>query len=264
MRWIMRAVLSSCVACVGLACAGPPVGTFTDAAFYPLRDHYRVTAVRPGGLLPARWALDNYRVDESGQIREPKRGRQYFTQYRLDRDGDGRVDTRGRTPLYDLRYEHESDGSVIWVRTMPTPMGTAERSLEVIANDYVDHVGGGSYFTVSLAGQVSQRRLGTRVVEQGPVRVGGTAGWMTTFDVLALEQQEASPEYAGDRVTVVFIRSEALWGPGQAPQHGGEWPMLLVLGLAARAELHPQHEETFYDLLRRVDLNPRPGTVPRF
>lgn len=244
------------------ACGGAYGGHFREDAYYPSRDHYRVRrsmgSSAPGGLLSEHWLLDNFRV-EDGEPRDPKSGPDYRTTYSLDRDGDGRADRPVRAELYDLRFVHAHDGSVLWSRTMPVDRIAERRELEVIAHDYVDRVGGGNYFNVTLSGEVEQRRLGTRIVEEGPVRVGGAEGWMVTFDVLALDQQEANPQYTGNRVTMVLVRPEgALWSPQGEPRPDEGWPMLVVLGLAGRAELQPTHTGDFLDFLSRLDMHPGP------
>ena len=236
-------------------------GHFRSDAFYPQRDHYRVRRIDqdsgPGGLLTTAWLLDNYRVNH-GVPGDPKVGEDYRSVIALDRDGDGRTDRRARVELYDLRFVHAVDGSVLWTRTLPTSSVAAARALDVIAHDYVDRVGGGSYFDVSLSGEVTETRLGTRIVEEGPVRVGGVDGWMVTFDVLALEQREANPLYAGNRVTMVFCRPEdALWDPGGTPRPDEGWPMLVLFALASRSELHAAHTPELLELLSRVDMHRR-------
>ncbi|MGE0791076.1 MAG: hypothetical protein AB7S26_35720 [Sandaracinaceae bacterium] len=243
------------------ACRQPASGgVFSDTAYYPARDHYRVRAhpersASPHHLLSAHWQVDNFQVDPSGRITDAKRGPDWRASFRLDEDGDGRPDRAPATAdLYDLRFIHDEDGSVIWSRTIPVDATASNRRLDVVAHDLVDRVGGSTYFRVDLSSVGEERRIGTRLVEEGPVELNGASGWLVTFDVIALDQEEANAEYVGDRVTLVMVRPHLRWMRDGTSAETGGWSMLTMFGLAGRAEIQPQHRGDFEQLLSRVDV----------
>jgi hypothetical protein len=248
-------------------CAGAPrVGAFGDDAFYAVRDHYRVgyaeagaSRPSPSALLGPRWLLDNF-VVRDGEIRDAKSTPEHRRWVELDRDDDGRVDHRLSIERHDLRLTHEGDGSVLWAQTSPVGRRVANRDLEVIALDFVDRVGGGSYFEVDWgAATVRERRVGTAVRAHGPVTVDGVPGHEVTFDIVSLDQREAQAEHQGERVTVVIVRPEARWAPSprafDREARDDEWPMLVFFGHASRAERHDAHREDFERFLSRVDFH---------
>ena len=81
--------------------------------------------------------------------------------------------------------------------------------------------------------------------------LGGADAYWATFDLV---DENGSVER---RARVVIVRpGEHRWHPHVAPTSSTSWPMLLVLGYAAREAVFDEHLEDFEGLVRRVDIRP--------
>ncbi|MFO0685914.1 MAG: hypothetical protein U0234_27895 [Sandaracinus sp.] len=238
------------------------VGAFGDDAFYLVRDHYRIDYVDGRrDVMSDAWTLENFQLTESG-VGDAKWTPEYTRSLHLDENDDGRSERAQVVERYDLRYSHRSDGTLLFAQTTPVPSRAADRDLEVVAHDFVDRVGGASYFEVDWSAQVvTARRNATVLREEGPVTVDGVPGYWVTFDIVSLDQREADASHQGERVTIVLARPMARWTPSvrpYSPDAQDGWPMLVMFGYASRVEHHDTHRAEFEDLLRRIDFHETP------
>jgi hypothetical protein len=233
------------------------VGSFAEDAFYVTRDHYRVfyaDGVR--SPLSRDWFVENFQVRDGVPVRAKTTSR-YFRPFDVDVDDDGIPDRRHRVELVDLRFQHATDGSVVWAQTTPVPSRRAHLSLDVVAHDFVDRVGGGSYFEVDWDSAVV-RRVATQITREAAVTIDGVPGYMVTFDHVSLDQRELNQAaHRGERVTVVLVRPTARWRDPPTSYDGEPHGlhMLVVFGMATRAEFHDVHMEEFARFLGRVDFH---------
>jgi hypothetical protein len=135
-------------------CAAPVrLGRFTDNGGFDLsRDHYRVLPGASGGVLPSSWIIDNFQLQD-GEAENLKWTDEYTRTVAPDMNDDGRPDRSIVLPRYDLAYTQGSDGASLRLQTTPIGSRLAARDLEVIAHDFVDRVGGGSYITIEWGGR---------------------------------------------------------------------------------------------------------------
>lgn len=256
-----RSILSLVIVLLGVGCASRArVGAFGDDAFYVARDHYRIGyAERRPDVVSADWVVDNFQNGPDG-IGRVKWTRDYTRTVALDRDDDGRAERPLVIESYDLRLSHRGDGAVIWAQTTPVSSRIADRDLSVVAHDFVDRVGGGSYVDIDWsAALVRERRFGTVVRSEGPVSIDGVAGYQIMFDLVSIDQREVDAGHQGERITVVLVRPSAPWvHPPRAFGAGDGPPMLVTFGYASRTEHHDAHREEFEGLLGRVDFHETP------
>lgn len=236
-------------------CGGPP-STFRATAFHADGDHYRIRYLASGHreVLSHVWRLANY------QLESPRRGAAFERFERIDTDGDGRPETGGLMRRDDLRFEHRRDGTLLFVRTLPMPEDVGERALDVLADELVQAVGSHTELEFDSRGQSARARVvGTRVYSEGPVRVGGETGWMVTFDVVSLEQAVVDRAHVGARSTFVLLRPQALrWRPERRADASGRAPLLVVVAMTGRADLHDAHFNEYASLLSRLDFRSSP------
>lgn len=256
-----RSILSVLALFVCAGCAARAhVGAFGDDAFYVARDHYRIGyAYQRPDVISADWIVDNFQNGPDG-IGPVKWTRDCTRSVALDRDDDGRAERSITIESYDLRLLHRSDGSVLWAQTTPVSSRVSNRDLSVVAHDFVDRVGGGSYVEVDWAAAlVRERRFGTVVRSEGPVAIDGVAGHQMTFDLVSIDQREVDARHQGERITIVIVRPNAPWvHPPRAFGSGDGPPMLVTFGYASRAEHHDAHREEFEGLLGRIDFHETP------
>lgn len=236
-----------------VGCAPRAVGTFGLHSFDLTLDHYRVAYGRDGHVLSSAWLINNFRNQAThGQPRTTTE----FTRIIIhpDMNNDGVLEPPFDIPRFDLSYTHALDGTSLWVQTTPVSGRVHLRNLDVIAHDFVERVGGGSYFEIDWAAEaIRERRIGTVIREEGPVLVGGVRGYWVTFEVLSVDQRDVNQAHQGDLVTVVLLRPNARWR--SEPRYGLGLGMLVTAGYATRAEHHATHRAEFEDLLRRIEFH---------
>src|SRR5690606_9025544 len=132
------------------------------------------------------------------------RSSRFWTEYALD-VGSSRPH-RVRAELFDLRFVHRRDGTVLWARTLPLSHTEEERSLEVLARDYVERAASGSAMTVDFSPPPAAhaRRFGPRILHEGRADVGGQPGYYIIFEHVDLDRREAEPDSHGEIFTLVF------------------------------------------------------------
>ena len=231
------------------------VGTFGSTSFDLVRDHYRVAYDRTG-VLGAEWLINNFRV-VNGRPEDAKWTTEYQRQLRLDMNDDGIYERPVTVSRFDLSYTHARDGAELWLQTTPVSTRIGLRDLDVIAHDFVDRVGGGSYLEIDWAAEaIRERHVGTVIREEGPVQVGGVPGYWVTFEIVSVDQRDVNQAHQGDYVTVVLLRPEARWIPEERYVRGRVGlPMLVTAGYASRAEHHAVHRQEFEELLRRMEFH---------
>lgn len=253
-RVFLASVLWVALLCAS-GCGGPPA-TFRATAFHASGDHYRIRYLASGQreVLSHVWRLANY------QLESPRRGATFQRFEQIDTDGDGRPDARGLMPRDDLRFEHRRDGTLLFLRTLPMPADVGERALDVLADELVQAVGSHTELEFDATGHAARARVvGTRVYSEGPVRVGGETGWMVTFDVVSLEQTVVDSAHVGARSTIVLLRPESLrWRPERRADASGRAPLLVVIAMTGRADLHDAHFDEYASLLSRLDFRSSP------
>jgi hypothetical protein len=149
----------------------------------------------------------------------------------------------------------------LWIQTTPVSTRIGERDLEVVARDYVDRVGGGSYIEIDWgAGEIRDRRMATVIREEGPVTIDEEPGYWVTFEFVSVDQRTVDASHQGELVTVVLLRPPSRWSPRESdglvtrplPR---TLPMLMTIGYASRFENHASHRSEFESLLRRIDMH---------
>jgi hypothetical protein len=263
MRALARLACCLILALGSAACgSGPRIGVFGPRRFDATRDHYRIELGLGGRLLPEDWRIDNFVVDAQGRPTQAKWARDYVREIVPDWNGDGVAERPVVLPRHDLSFIHSRDGASLWVQTTPVSARIGERALEVIAHDYVDRVGGGSYIEVDWgAGEIRDRRMATAIRAEGPVEIDSTPGYWVTFEFVSIDQREVDARHRGEWVTVVLLRPPSYWArsDGQPatfrPVPGQTLPILMTVGYASRAEHHVVHQEEFEAFLRRIDIH---------
>lgn len=250
----MKKALWLGVAVLALGCHPPArVGAFGPASFDLTLDHYRVAYMPNGHLLGHEWLINNFRL-EHGQPTEAKWTSEYRRSLRPDMNNDGVYERSFTIPRFDVSYTHARDGAELWLQTTPVSGRIGMRDLDVIAHDFVDRVGGGSYFEIDWGAEaLRERRIGTVVREEGPAQVGGVPAYWVTFEIVSVDQRDVNQAHQGDLVTVVLMRPDARWTSEVA--YGRGLPMLVTAGYATRAEHHATHRAEFEDLLRRIEFH---------
>jgi len=236
-----------------IGCHPPRVGAFGLRSFDLTLDHYRIAYAQHGHVVSSEWLINNFRL-ERGRPTQVKWTSEYTRTLRPDMDSDGAYEPSFTIPRFDLSYTHAHDGADLWVQTTPVSTRIGMRDLDVIAHDFVDRVGGGSYFEIDWAADaLRERRIGTVVREEGPVQVGGVPAYWVTFEIVSVDQRDVNQAHQGDLVTVVLMRPEARWNTER--RYGRGLPMLVTAGYASRGEHHATHRAEFEDLLRRIEFH---------
>ena len=237
------------------------LGTFGLYSFDLTLDHYRIAYGEDGHVLNSEWLINNFR-GRQGPHAEPRRTPEFTRIIHPDMNNDGEFERPFEIPRFDLSYTHAHDGTSLWLQTTPVSGRVHLRSLDVIAHDFVERVGGGSYFEIDWAAEaIRERRIGTVIREEGPVLVGGVRGYWVTFEVLSVDQRDVNQAHQGDLVTVVLMRPSARWTYESRYPRG--LPMLVIAGYATRAEHHATHRAEFEDLLRRIEFHEAHVEPPR-
>ncbi len=180
------------------------------------------------------WRVDNYVV--SGGRGTPKVGPTHTAQIRIDNDGDGAADVNLEVPAYVLRLTHKRNAGVLWIRALPMSTRWEASDLRVLARMYVESASGTDEL-VELGRGPTERRFASRVVQEGPVAVGGYEGYRVTFEVASLEQLELDEGARWSRVTVVLARTGFRFPPRDTPTtRAGQLPVLTVFGHVNRPE----------------------------
>jgi hypothetical protein len=259
------AILGTILLATIAGCASGPRGPyFGRTAFYPRREHYRV-AFEEGGdetcrLLSDAWILENYARDGDPCNRRPLGGVDRRIHYELDHDSDGRPDVDTIEARFDLRFEHREDGSQIWIRTIPMDPDLADRALDVLAEEYLDHLSGTALVEVELDRGVRVRADHphvVRVVSAENGTLGGEPAHQVTFDLLDADRVDVDPSYVPDRVTLVLFRpGEHSWWSVRRGIRSAEWPMIVVLGYSARADRWDTHWPEYQSFVGRTRTTP--------
>jgi hypothetical protein len=252
-----------CIASLGLgavlasACSQPiHLGTFGTTSFDLVRDHYRITYDSDRRVMNRDWLVENFQITERGDIGPAKWTPAYLRSVSPDMNDDGRPERPVALPRFDLHMTHSRDGTSLWTQTTPVSGAVGMRDLEVIAHDFVDRVGGGSYIEIDWgADAIRERHVGTIIREEGPVRVDEVDAYWVTFDMVSVDQREVNADHQGERVTVVVMRPDSRWTREERFSQADGLPMLVMAGYASRAEHHAAHREEFEGLLRRIDFH---------
>lgn len=265
----MRAIpcgIAVAVLCVG--CGASVQDRFGDRGFYHRDYAYRIDYLNRSdrSLLPPDWQLDNFQVRD-GQLQDYKRGRGWVETIRFDTDDDGATDAAIELYTYDLLFEHRRHDGLIWLRSFPVSPDVGERSLEVLAENYVEGVSGTGYVVSRLEPVVvGERRYGTRVIDSASGTVAGARAHRITFDVVNLDQQEADPSTAPTRVRIYLIHAPYpwVWGAGATREGAfrrGAWPLLMVAGYVNDAHRFAEDEGALESLLARLAFRHRDGSL---
>lgn len=154
------------------------LGTFGTTSFDLVRDHYRVTYGGDDGVMSRDWLVENFQVTDTGAIGPAKWTPNYQRSVAPDMNNDGVAERPVSLPRFDLHLTHSRDGASLWTQTTPVSGAVGMRDLEVIARDFVDRVGGGSYIEIDWgADAVRERHVGTIIREEGPVRMDTVDGY---------------------------------------------------------------------------------------
>jgi len=231
------------------------LGTFGTTSLDLIRDHYRVTYESDDRVMSRDWLVENFQTTESG-VGPAKWTPSYLRSVSPDMNNDGVPERPVSIPRFDLHLIHSHDGTSLWTQTTPVGGAVGMRDLEVIARDFVDRVGGGSYIEIDWgADAVRERRVGTIIREEGPVRVDSVEGYWVTFDMVSVDQRDVNAEHQGERVTVVVMRPDSRWTREERFSPSAGLPMLVTAGYASRVEHHASHRQEFEGLLRRIDFH---------
>ena len=143
-------ILVTSLACLSAGCGAGVQDLFTPTGFYHRDYPYRVeyTEGTERQLLPTEWRLDNFQTRD-GELHDYKDADEYVYIAEFDTDDDGEMDEDIELYQYDLLFEHRRHNGRIWLRTFPVSNHLEEKSLEVVAENYVERVSGSGIALVS-------------------------------------------------------------------------------------------------------------------
>jgi len=261
-------VALGCSACLRLP--APPLARFASDGFHPLRDHYRVLFTQGGertcSIASPEWALDNYELIRRPCEIEPRRAREYRVHHRLDHDADGRTDADSPEPRDDVLLLHRGDGTAMWIRTVPLEPRLEQRALDVLVHDYLDWLSGSTSVEIDLGNYITVRTRRSRivrVVSEGPAQVAGQPAHRVQFDRIDTTRAPVDPSYVPEREELVVFRPGAhRWRSARSGVRSRDsWPMIVIVGISARADRLEAHRVDFESLLAGILLNdPPPGS----
>lgn len=254
---MLRALIVLAIAITAAGCGGSDF--YRARAFVPAPRHYRVRYLEgeedARRVLPASWAVRGFRVDGAGRPGDPNMPAGSGVTIAIDVDGDGDPDVRGETPRFDLHYEADEDGAELWATTVPLSPRLGRRSLAILARELVEGVFGAGFVTFRDG---RARAYETVIVDETEARVGGAPAYVITFQIAQVPVAGSRATVSdGEMVTLVLVRpGRLLWRPGALASTGDGVPMLIVLGLDARADRHALHRPALDALLDRLDVRP--------
>jgi len=244
---------------VSLGCARNGGGAFDARGYVNEKREYRVVGSE-SALLGDDWQLDNYYQKPGGHWIQ-KDADDYLANYELDLDGDGKFDKTYRTYLYDLRWKHRKHNAVIWLRTFPISKDLRDRDLRVLMQGYIDEVAGAGYERVNIQSSnvsVLEKRFAAAQLDQGTARVAGLEAFVSTVDVVNVDQERVTPGQNRTRVRLVLLRMPfeinpfPNWG-------GGTLPVLMIAGYANFPSDFDGELTGFERLLGSIEVRTRQG-----
>jgi hypothetical protein len=258
LRGALKLLGASAVAATTTACGPGAKGALTPAGYESESPKYRV--VKAGeSFLGDDWVLDNYAVNERGNLR-PKSEGIYKTTFAFDLDGDGKLD-RGHDALtYDLRFQHKKHEAFIWLRSLPLATELKDKDLRVLMKDYVDEIAGAGYEAVQLSGShaVVEKRYAAELVEQSAAKLADREAFLATIDVANIDQIKLTPATRRVRVELVFVRPGTEYELRSA-NFIESFPSLLMIGYANLPDDFAADEPAFRAFLSEIEIAGRRG-----
>jgi len=256
-----RLVLSSLLPLlVSLGCTRNGGGAFDARGYVNEKREYRVVGSE-SALLGDDWQLDNYYQRQPGGHWIQKDADDYVANYKLDLDGDGKFDETYRTYLYDLRWKHRKHNAVIWLRTFPISKDLRGRDLRVLMQGYIDEVAGAGYERVNIQSSnvgVVERRFAAAQLDQGTARVAGVEAFISTVDVVNVDQERVTPGQNRTRVRLALLRMPFEINP--FPNRGRETlPVLMIAGYANLPTDFDGELTGFEQLLSSIEVRGKQG-----
>jgi hypothetical protein len=248
-------------------------GQFGATAYLQSDYGYKVAYSDPAGksFAGGDWALDNYFVDEMGDLK-PKKGNNYEAKREFDEDGDGQISSSetSQENIYDLRLLNRRDNGVIWVKAHPLLPADAHRDLEVTLNDYADGLAGAGLYAQSnlfSVERVHERHFTTFVTAKSQVTLGDVPGLAGTVELAEVEKLRLDPSFRSAKVRVVlakfyFYDCGSHFGrhPWPTVSHDGsscfQRPGLLVVGYYNTADRFDEDLPEFEHIIRRISFSP--------
>lgn len=244
-----------------VAGCGTQIGTFGSDGFHHTKLGYTVRYGEPKQrqILSADWRLDNFQISgrqAPPQEPEAKKGTDYMTHVHVDLDDDGTPDLKEQLPLYDLRFEHVNTSAAIWLRTFPVARAYAQKDLGILLDSYANAVNDGRYVAVDLLNRrlvVSTARSVARVRSSCWRQISGYHAIDGTIEIADAEQVKIAPETRRELVRLILLRTPSGWRP-YGSEWRAPWPVMMVIGYAARPADFERNMADFDHFVDRVDL----------
>lgn len=257
-----RVALLSLPLFVFSACGRHGGGAFDARGYANEKLDYHVLGPS-NALLGEEWQLDNFYQRRPGSAGDwiQKDANQYLADYELDLDGDGKPDKTHHTYLYDLRWTHRRHEAVIWLRTFPISRNMRDRELRVLMQGYIDEVAGAGYERVNIQSSrvdVLEKRFAAAQLDRGTARIAGLDAFISTVDVVNVDQEKITPGQNRTRVRLALMRmpQEVALIPQWA---NATFPVLMIAGYANLPNDFDTELAGFDRLLGSIEVNGKRG-----
>ncbi|MEZ4251716.1 MAG: hypothetical protein R3B99_26175 [Polyangiales bacterium] len=172
----------------------------------------------------------------------------------LDRDDDGRIDRRYWALGNALELEHRTDGASLFVDTFIVPMELQDAPLERLAQTFVSSLSGTDQVMLQRGGWNvgwATSRYEAVSLDELPAAVHGHAAHVTLLEV---QRTDSGGAVGAARAAVTLVRAPYTWREEKFDGAYREWPVLLVVGYVASADVFGQHWDDYDHLLDVLEI----------
>ncbi len=252
-----RTLLAACF--LSLASCMPTHGRLEVNRFqhetYPYAVFYTAEG-DPLSPLGKAWRTANFEPDEQGGYRT-KRGREHEIVRSYDTDADGSADTQEKGLLYDLLLQHAEKDATMWVSTTPIAPKERELPLSVFAERYVEAAAAAGEIPAGLPDLANTGRVASHILHTQPCEVSKREALQIDFELADTAQPGAGVQWRRGRVVMVRTGYEHRVQQVSTGQTTSAYPVLMTIGIGAKAADFATFEPDFDTLLQRTVLGDR-------
>jgi len=246
-------IVALCLLLLSVGACAPPMAVVTSDGLVHQRFGYRVAGCCDGaGFISDDWTVESHAAD--GSTKPLFSG---DTTWAIDIERGGAEEPLERAPNYDLLLHHRHRSTSIWLRTFPVSTAMSATELSALTERYLDNVGalGPSHAGLSAGGSqhLQAGQFPTRLLDTRRIGIDGQEAEAVLFDVAGVTPLARG---AANVRALVAIARTPLHYRIRTGRGVGEWPVILLAGVAAAPADFDASLADFQKFLQAIDLDP--------